>query len=836
MSTNSPSWQTSPSTHAASTANQSLAGTNRHGSRSSYQARQAKRTTANSQAPGCLGKWLEFIHRPKLPPEDSILYRVVSAITLTIAVTAALNELEWPLYSIAIYALTFSGYVYSYRFRFGRNIGMKLAICVFMFWLLFDFFNGLAMSLSDPRIPIAKLLLFLHAGHCFDVPRRRDLNYSLVVGLVLMAFAGVLSASLYFGIFLSLFTLMAAWTLYLSNLSACREGSWPCRVTPLDTTQVATANPSSSRKMRFLYSYHIPQTICTLLLFGVVIYCCLPKYEGLRLHTMPMSLDLSIRFPRLGKGEIINPAEDPRFPSSSIKHSVLADDYAGFNPIVDLFHRGTLSDELVMKVRSSRWSYYRGLAFTYYDGSTWQLSPEEPVEITSPVPPLSIPTRYMRERVEPTIQVYHIERLLPNVIFASYQAWQLYFPSDTVYTNISQNLTAPFPLEEGMVYSVMGGSRLHNPRAVWTMTHPNELNPSARRRMTAQNYQAGFDRYLQLPQGMSPRLKELALKLTKSRPNNYLKAAAICLYLRNNYAYQNPPPPFQHDKESTEQFLFNQKRGNCQQFASSLAVLCRAANIPSRFVTGYLPGTYNPITGYYEVKGSDAHAWVEIFQPTIGWVDLDATPSTDSSSPTTEPKDSEKWMIGNVLSYLKSQIPVSLLEQVGLFMQIVHEKLSTSTALTLLVVIPLAFIAWIAGNMFRSKEQELTLPSDGLLTPWHRLAIFASRVLRKSVPYLNWPKLVGPVADPVCLIYYDMLYTLKQAGYSRQPQQTPREFAKLVTAKHDWPEVSRLTDIFEIRRYGTCNDGVGAEPVDSPLRQEAERCLVELQAHLKGKS
>jgi hypothetical protein len=50
--------------------------------------------------------------------------------------------------------------------------------------------------------------------------------------------------------------------------------------------------------------------------------------------------------------------------------------------------------------------------------------------------------------------------------------------------------------------------------------------------------------------------------------------------------------------------------------------------IPTRLVTGFVPGDYNPFTGLWEVKGKHAHAWVEAWMPGVGWVTFDATPAS----------------------------------------------------------------------------------------------------------------------------------------------------------------------------------------------------------------
>ena len=65
------------------------------------------------------------------------------------------------------------------------------------------------------------------------------------------------------------------------------------------------------------------------------------------------------------------------------------------------------------------------------------------------------------------------------------------------------------------------------------------------------------------------------------------------------------------DKDSTDEFLFDTRRGFCEHYASAFVVLLRAAGIPARVVTGYQGGAMNPRGGYMIVRQSDAHAWAE---------------------------------------------------------------------------------------------------------------------------------------------------------------------------------------------------------------------------------
>jgi hypothetical protein len=78
-----------------------------------------------------------------------------------------------------------------------------------------------------------------------------------------------------------------------------------------------------------------------------------------------------------------------------------------------------------------------------------------------------------------------------------------------------------------------------------------------------------------------------------------------------------------------DEFLFVKKRGNCEFFASSFAVLLRSAGIPSRLVGGFYGGEYSELGGYYLITEELAHVWVEAYLAGKGWVMFD--PSTLSA-------------------------------------------------------------------------------------------------------------------------------------------------------------------------------------------------------------
>ena len=78
-----------------------------------------------------------------------------------------------------------------------------------------------------------------------------------------------------------------------------------------------------------------------------------------------------------------------------------------------------------------------------------------------------------------------------------------------------------------------------------------------------------------------------------------------------------------------EHFLFDSKRGHCEFFSTTMALMLREIGIPSRNVTGFVGGTYNRFGRYYAVREGDAHSWVEAYldDPIRGWVTFDPTPT-----------------------------------------------------------------------------------------------------------------------------------------------------------------------------------------------------------------
>ncbi|PRX51130.1 uncharacterized protein DUF4129 [Prauserella shujinwangii] len=124
------------------------------------------------------------------------------------------------------------------------------------------------------------------------------------------------------------------------------------------------------------------------------------------------------------------------------------------------------------------------------------------------------------------------------------------------------------------------------------------------------------------------RVVALTRRLTRDENNNFDKAEAIWRYFsaRNGFVYDTETAPVS-DADALADFLLNGKRGFCEQYASSMAVMLRTLGIPARVAVGFTSGQRNG--EFRTITSQDAHAWVEVYFGEHGWVSFDPTPLAD---------------------------------------------------------------------------------------------------------------------------------------------------------------------------------------------------------------
>ena len=125
--------------------------------------------------------------------------------------------------------------------------------------------------------------------------------------------------------------------------------------------------------------------------------------------------------------------------------------------------------------------------------------------------------------------------------------------------------------------------------------------------------------------GLPARVRELAAQLTASATTRYDAVNAVDSYLQTHEVYDLTSPLPAKGEDAVDDFLFVSHRGFCEQFASAAVIMLRSTGIPARLVTGYSKGDLTSTPGERVMRGTDAHAWIQVWYPGVGWVNSDPT-------------------------------------------------------------------------------------------------------------------------------------------------------------------------------------------------------------------
>ena len=133
-----------------------------------------------------LNRWRNLLQHDGYRPaevEDSFVLRLLSFLTVTVAIAATIQSTESsPGLGIAAVLLSGLGFWISWHRRRAKNWWIKIILALSMLAALANFFYGIQENPYDARVPLAHLLIWLQTLHSYDLPRRKDVFYSLWVG------------------------------------------------------------------------------------------------------------------------------------------------------------------------------------------------------------------------------------------------------------------------------------------------------------------------------------------------------------------------------------------------------------------------------------------------------------------------------------------------------------------------------------------------------------------------------------------------------------------------------------------------------------------------------
>ncbi len=447
------------------------------------------------------------------------------------------------------------------------------------------------------------LLLWLQAARNPGLRTRRDVYFALGISFTLMMFGAAEARS---GAFLALMTAYAF--AVLAVLVYCYQQSGFDQELPVQ--QGATARAPASLPMR-----HIAMLSGVVFLFAMGWYLLVPRPDPLHVGVVPITggdkysrkdWEREARNDDGTEARAETEGEDPKDQADPGKQSGKErqpDDTLDTTRSANDNGAG-VANRILMYVKADRSLYLRSRTFDHFQNDRWRDTDSRTRKLLPAEGKFSLPGPQAGTDVQYVVQVVSpIGSALPLSAHAS----SIKAPAGVIAQSRSGTVFLASDIEPGFHYSAV--SQL-----------PENLD-----RPVAHDTLAERSRYLQLPEGFSPRIGHLAQQVTADATSPFHKAMALETHLRSTYGYSFETIFTSQNVTPLESFLFDTRRGHCEFFASAMAAMLRSIDIPSRVVHGYLAHTFNPVTGFYEVQTFDGHAWVEAYIDGVGWVTFEPT-------------------------------------------------------------------------------------------------------------------------------------------------------------------------------------------------------------------
>jgi transglutaminase-like putative cysteine protease len=320
-----------------------------------------------------------------------------------------------------------------------------------------------------------------------------------------------------------------------------------------------------------------------------------------------------------------------------------ADSPRGYQPIVDVTERLQLPEERdVLRVRSPERTYLRLAGLDSFDGGTWRLGPGgagsyRPAESALYRADRAFPPEASARATTPTRVEVEVLDLANIYVPAPYQPTVVTGDlTDEMVWSTEGGFLATWNVADGE--SVTGEPRVGVSEGASYAVEAERPTPSVDQLRDVVIEPETRERWTALPRDYD-RLAELAGDVFGSAGATTDVDRALALqdwFTDGRFTYDLDVPALRGD-DALERFVLEDRRGYCEYFATAMAVMLRASDIPARVVVGFLPGTVSeaadPDGGdgltEYTVSTSDAHAWVEVLFPGYGWITFEPTPRSD---------------------------------------------------------------------------------------------------------------------------------------------------------------------------------------------------------------
>ena len=514
------------------------------------------------------------------------LYLLVLTGFATLASTGGLDS---PSIFLVGVALAVRGYLLAKRHEFviSERWTTPLSVVYFVFFAA-DYF-----VFSRAFLPATiHLALFGVVVRMFSLRRERDHVTLAILAFLMVLASAVLTVDSIFLFSFAAFMMMAVGTFVLMEMRRSGHAA---------SIQARHSNDlQEHRHLAFALARVAPGLMLMILVSGAAVFFLMPRVTAGYMGGYSFGTDLASGFSdHVQLGEIGQIQQS----SAVVMHIQIEGDRVGGSDL-----------------------HWRGVALSKFDGHTWSDPKEQfmlrrQADNSFQVPPTNAALRPYGKLGLVRQHLIHYRVLMEpigtNVFFLA--PWARSVSGD--YRQVAAD-------SEGAVYDMDSRHAISRYEADSDIATP----APAELRAAGRDYSAQIAAtYLRLPE-LDPRVRELATQVTTSAKNDFDRAAAIENHLRTHFSYTLELPRTAV-QDPIANFLFERKRGHCEYFASSMAVMLRTLGIPSRVVNGFRSDEFNDLTGNYVVRAKNAHSWVEAYFPGYGWQTFDPTPAGANGTP-----------------------------------------------------------------------------------------------------------------------------------------------------------------------------------------------------------
>ncbi|HSB80601.1 MAG TPA: DUF3488 and transglutaminase-like domain-containing protein [Candidatus Methylomirabilis sp.] len=600
-------------------------------------------------------------------------------------------------------------------------------------------------------VGIIHLLLFLLTYKLYNTRTHRDVLDIFILTFLQLVAASTLTVSFGFLLVFCLYMILGTWGVILFHLKREADLALP------EQSRELLARPDLIRP-GFL--------LCSM---------------GVAVASLGLTLAIFLAIPRVGRTYLAMKAQFGTL-------------VTGFTDRVDLGAYGTIQNDptIVMRISFSGGTgspdhipdlLWRGLAFDRFDGQAWSVGD-----------PMRTPIRRARDGYFPvqpirpgssilTAEIF-LEPIGTEVIFGLPRIIGIYGPFASLSLDTGGGLNLRAPPGSRIRYEVVSQPERFSDTQLRRPARPEDIPLEIRRT------------YLQLPE-LSPRLRALAQELAAGAMTPYETARRVETYLNENLRYSLDLRR-ESDLDPLDEFLFQRKAGNCEYFAASMAILLRAAGIPTRVVNGFQRGEWNEVGRYFAVRQRDAHSWVEVYLPEAGWVTFDPTPrAAFEAQAFGESSWAGKYLDALRMRWNRYVIDYSLGDQVLIAMSLRGQSRLFRRSLGQ----TLELWSFQIGRTLRRSWRNYGHLVGVLLALLVAGGVLFRRAGKAGVglDWLPWRR-----ATRTSVVFYErMIRLLARRGYARPPTSTAREFASgLVDRPQVYAPVAELTALYERTRFG----------------------------------